>query len=97
MRDEKGLMYICIALGILKQVKNEASRFRWPAPLTIRVTILSLSSTTNTTAKPSEGDGLLVSNNIFKVPFSLNQRQLPYCKSSFPGILFAEVELKIRE
>ena len=65
--------HLSIALSVLKQIKNELSRFRGPTSLTVRVPVLSLGSPSNTSAETGEGNGLLVSYHIFKVPLRLEQ------------------------
>nr|GMD24581.1 hypothetical protein Iba_chr08cCG1960 [Ipomoea batatas] len=54
-----------IAFGVLEQIKNELCRFHRPPSLSIRMSVLSLSSSSNATAEAGEGNGLLVGQNIF--------------------------------
>lgn len=75
--QQRRIIYFSIALSILEQIKNEISGLNRPASLTIRLAVLRLSSTTNTTAKAAEGNGLLVSQNIFQVTFGLSQLHFP--------------------
>jgi hypothetical protein len=57
-------MDLSIALCILEKIQNKLSRLGRPASLTIWLAVLSLGSTSNTTAIPTEGDGLLVGEHI---------------------------------
>ena len=79
--------YFSIALGIFKQIKDEFCWFDRPPSLAIRVSTLCLGCPSNTTTETSEWNGLFVGKNIFQVPFSLIQGQLPDCKRSFPSVL----------
>lgn len=56
--------YLSIALGILKQVKDEFCRLGRPTTLSIGMSVLSLSSPSHTTTKAGEGNGLLVGQHI---------------------------------
>ena len=79
--------YLSITLSILEQIKDEFSRFSRPAPLTIRMPVLRLSSPANTTAEASEGDRLFVGQNILQIPLSFDQWQLSDRKGSLPCVL----------
>jgi hypothetical protein len=79
--------YLSITLSILEQIQDEFSRFSRPAPLTIRMPVLRLSSPANTTAEASEGDRLFVGQNILQIPLSFDQWQLSDSKGSLPCVL----------
>ena len=65
--------HLSIALSVLEQIKNELSRLGRPTSLTIGVPVLSLGSPSNTSAETGEGNSLLVSYHILKVPLGLEQ------------------------
>nr|GMC79725.1 hypothetical protein Iba_chr04aCG13570 [Ipomoea batatas]GMC84609.1 hypothetical protein Iba_chr04cCG13260 [Ipomoea batatas] len=60
-----------IAFGIPEQIKNKPSRFHRPTSLSIRMSVLCLCSSPHTSTETGEGNGLLVDQNIFQIPFSL--------------------------
>jgi len=80
-------LHLSITLSILEQIQDEFSRFSRPAPLTIRMPVLRLSSPANTTAEASEGDRLFVGQNILQIPLSFDQWQLSDSKGSPPCVL----------
>lgn len=82
--------YISIALGIFKQIKDEFGRLSGPSSLSIWMTVLGLSSPTNTTAEASKGNGLFVSQHILQIPLRFDQRQLPKCKCCLPCVLMTD-------
>jgi len=76
VRYNKGVniqtLHFSIALSILEQIQNELSRFHRPASLSIGLPVLGLSSTPYTTTETSEGNGLLVNQNILQISLCLD-------------------------
>ena len=54
---------------------------------------MTLGMTTNTTVVTSEGDGLLVGNNVVKILFSLDQRHVSNGTTDFTSILEVDSEV----
>lgn len=80
-------IYLSVAFSILKQIQNELSRLNRPASLSVRVSVLCLSSSAYTSAESGEGDGLLVGKHIFQIPLGLTQRKLPDSVRCLPRVL----------
>ena len=54
---------------------------------------MTLGMTTNTTVVTSEGDGLLVGNNVVKILFSLDQRHVSNGTTDFTSVLEVDSEV----
>lgn len=80
--------YLSIAFSILKQIQDELSGLNRPAPLSIWVSVLCLSSSTYTPAESGERYGLLVGKHILQIPLGLDQRKLPDSVCGLPSVLY---------
>ena len=58
-----------------------------PSTLTIAVFVLSLSSMPGTSAEIGKWNSLLVDQEIFQIPLSLDQKNLPESMCGFFGVL----------
>lgn len=79
--------YFSIAFSILEQVQNKFCRFNRPTSLAIRVPVLGLRSSPNSSTETREWDCLFVDKYILQVPFSLGQRQFADSMRTLPSIL----------
>ena len=83
-----------VSLEVVEEDKEElASSFGPSALITRSLDKMTLGMTTNTTVVTSEGDSLLVGNNVVKILLSLDQRHVSNGTTDFTSILEVDSEV----